>query len=64
MPDIHEYRVGARVKVLYGVAKMCGSYEAKIIDKNIDSRDNTPIYYIHYAGWNIRFVAMEISVII
>ena len=56
--------MGARVKVLYGVAKMCGSYEAKIIDKNIDSRDNTPIYYIHYAGWNIRFVAMEISVII
>ena len=54
MPDVHKYSVGQRVKVLYGAPKACGSYEAKINDKNVDNRTDKPIYHIHYTGWNTR----------
>jgi hypothetical protein len=55
MPDVHKYTSGQRVKVLYGAPKACGSYEAKINDKNVDSRTDKPIYHIHYTGWNTRW---------
>ncbi|KAL5272779.1 hypothetical protein ACHWQZ_G000823 [Mnemiopsis leidyi] len=55
MPDVHKYSVGQRVKVLYGAPKACGSYEAKINDKNVDNRTDKPIYHIHYTGWNTRY---------
>lgn len=43
--------VGDKLKVFYHAQKV--TYEAKVIEINIQS--GTPVYLVHYTGWNTRY---------
>ncbi|XP_042905204.1 AT-rich interactive domain-containing protein 4B isoform X2 [Parasteatoda tepidariorum] len=48
-----EIEVGDRVKVKYGRGRMQKVYEAKVLKTETDGLEKR--YYVHYAGWNMRY---------
>lgn len=50
----YEIKVNDRVKVKYGKGRLKRVYDAKVL--RIESDGIEKRYYVHYNGWNHRFV--------
>ena len=50
-----KYKIGSKISVRYGNGKNQRTYTAKILEVDKDDLGEV-VYYIHYNGWNHRYV--------
>ena len=65
LPDVKKfgkYKIGSKISVRYGNGKNQRTYTAKILEVDKDDLGEV-VYYIHYNGWNHRYVSIHFILI-
>ncbi|KAI8484158.1 histone H3-K9 trimethylation [Branchiostoma belcheri] len=48
-----DYAIGDKIRVKYGRGRQQRIYEAKVLEAEME--EGELMYYVHYAGWNVRY---------
>ncbi|CAH1262965.1 ARID4A [Branchiostoma lanceolatum] len=48
-----DYGIGDKIRVKYGRGRQQRIYEAKVLEAEME--EGELMYYVHYAGWNVRY---------
>ncbi|XP_035671737.1 LOW QUALITY PROTEIN: AT-rich interactive domain-containing protein 4B-like [Branchiostoma floridae] len=52
-PPLGDYAIGDKIQVKYGRGRQQRIYEAKVLEAEME--EGELMYYVHYAGWNVRY---------